>query len=330
MLAGVTEMEFLVNDLSLHGQFPDISSFRSAVQRVMEIRRIVQRFGRSLYCNRNLLHTRVTIDKMMQQAVQVLTKEEQRVLMQWFTQHGPFWEDARNHTPDDWFESDGCIVTDSAIGEAAWCCLNGIERGLVSFTPSNWQFSPVAVDWVVADETKKSTDVMNHWEPSSIEVVLQAAPSPMNSWSKLEEIAKARFVRLSFAVDAFVSLHGHPFVSSAAQRLLVILDILNRYKCCFDEYGNRTREGNEIYQNYFTGKKEGGGRGSLFSDSSDSEKVEFKQKLTFVHPGKDKQTLFCSWHGKVQTPQLRIHFSSPILATEPLYIVYVGPKITKQ
>ena len=87
---------------------------------------------------------------------------------------------------------------------------------------------------------------------------------------------------------------------------------------------------NEIYQNYFTGKKEGGGRGSLFSDSSDSEKVEFKQKLTFVHPGKDKQTLFCSWHGKVQTPQLRIHFSSRILATEPLYIVYVGPKITKQ
>ena len=51
--------------------------------------------------------------------------------------------------------------------------------------------------------------------------------------------------------------------------------------------------------------------------------------MTFKHPTDASKTLFCPWHGKVQTPQLRVHFSWPVRADEPLYIVYVGPKITK-
>ena len=35
-------------------------------------------------------------------------------------------------------------------------------------------------------------------------------------------------------------------------------------------------------------------------------------------------------HGKVKTPQIRIHFSWPITASTPLYVVYVGYKITKK
>ncbi len=109
-----------------------------------------------------------------------------------------------------------------------------------------------------------------------------------------------------------------------------VLEILNRFKVCFDEKGQRTAEGNTIYQDFFTGKKEGGGHGAMFSDSSDSEKNEFGKELTFNHPGAPTQTLFCPWHGKVQTPQLRVHFSDPIRANEPLYVVYVGPKLTKR
>ena len=40
--------------------------------------------------------------------------------------------------------------------------------------------------------------------------------------------------------------------------------------------------------------------------------------------------LFCPWHGKVKSPQYRIHFSWPTTATTPIYIVYVGPKLTKK
>jgi hypothetical protein len=270
------------------------------------------------------------MDKVMQQAVRALNKEEQRALMQWITQHGPFWEDARNHGPDDWIECNGQIVTDSAVGEAAWCSLNGLERGLVSFTPSDWQFSPVTIDWVLDDGIKKTANVFNYWDAATVEAVLQDAPAHLDSWNRLEGIAIARFTQLTFAGDAFVHLKGIPFVPSAAERLRFILDKLNRFKSCFDANGLRTPEGHEIYQNFFTGKKGDGGRGALFTDSSSPEKDEFKMKMTFKNPNNADETLFCPWHGKVQTPQLRVHFSWPIQADQPLYVVYVGPKLTKR
>ena len=62
-------MGFLFNELSVHGQFTDLSAFRTAVGRVMDIRAAVQRFGRELYCHRNLAGNQVTPDAAMQQAI---------------------------------------------------------------------------------------------------------------------------------------------------------------------------------------------------------------------------------------------------------------------
>jgi hypothetical protein len=265
----------------------------------------------------------------MHQAVQVFSLEERRALMQWLTQHGPFWDELRNHGPDDWIECNGRIVTDTAVGEAAWCCLNGIERGLVSLSPSVWQFSPVVVEWITENSGGMHIDVINHWDPGGIEAYLRTLPAPLRSWEELEALATKRCTNLVFAEDAFVPLTGFPFYLSAAQRILLLLDVLNRFVSCFDAEGQRTPEGHEIYREFFTGKKGDGGRGALFSDSSDGEKRIFKSELTFKHPTDNSRALFCPWHGKVQTPQLRIHFSWPIRSDEHLFIVYVGPKITK-
>lgn len=323
-------MELLVNDLSLHGQFSELKSFRNAIQQIMKIRQVVRRFSRELYCHRNLTKASITPTITMPQAIQVLKTDERRAFMQWLTQYGPFWEDVRNHVPDDWFECNGNIVTNTAVGETAWCCLHDIEQRLVSFIPSDWQFSPVSVDWRLNDTNRKTVDVVNYWEPDTIEAFLQNVPVLLASWEQLEVLTKARCNQLTFAVNAFNHLHGHPFALSAAKRLYFILEVLNNFKSCFDTSGELTTEGHEIYRNFFTGKKEGGGRGSLFSDSSDSEKKEFKSEMTFGHPADANKTLFCPWHGKVQTPQLRVHFSWPVRADEPLYVVYVGPKRTKR
>lgn len=320
-------MELLFNDLSLHGQFQDFSSFKDAIERVLTIRKIARRFGRSLHCHRALAHAQVTSTMTMPQAVQTLAVDERRALMQWLTQHGPFWEDTRNHQPDDWFEWNDDVVTDTAVGEAAWCCLNGMEWNLISFSPSDWQFSPVPVSWV-SEDNRKTVEVLNYWDVADIEVSLQAAPTPLASWGQLCEVITDRCQNLSFAADAFTPLVGHPFVSSAAQRVIVILDILNHFITCFDDEGNRTPEGHQVYRDFFTGRKGGGGRGALFSDSSEDEKIQFESKMTFKHPADYGKSLFCPWHGKIQTPQLRVHFSWPIRAEEPLYVVYVGPKIT--
>jgi len=72
-----------------------------------------------------------------------------------------------------------------------------------------------------------------------------------------------------------------------------------------------------------------GYRKAWFSDSSDAEKNEFRTELTFKHPEIDGETLFCTMHDKVKTPQIRIHFSWPVRADAPLYVVYVGQNITK-
>ena len=63
---------------------------------------------------------------------------------------------------------------------------------------------------------------------------------------------------------------------TAAERIRVLLGILDRFRTCFDGEGNRTAEGHEIYQNYFTGKN------ALFTDSSDDEKIEFATCRVFA------------------------------------------------
>jgi len=322
-------MEFLVNDLSLHGQFSDPGEFKAAIVSLMRMRAVARRYGRELNCHRGLSSARVTADKTMQQAVHLLSKEEQRSLMQWLTQQGPFWDDVRVHCSDEWLESNGNVVTDTALGEAAWCCLRGLDHRLVSFSPSSWQFSPVPVVHVVDQGDCDPVSVVNYWNHAAVERDLLAAPPTLASWRDLAVVAQNRFAALTLSKDAFLPLDGSPFAPGAAERILVVLGILERFLGCFDSNGERTQEGHEVYRDFFTGKKGNGGRGALFSDSSDDEKSKFEQALSFQHPEGGNRKLFCSWHGKVQTPQLRVHFSWPVRAGKPLYVVYIGPKITK-
>ena len=136
-------MDLLFNDLSIHGQFPDVAAFRGAIGRVMAIREIARRqYGRELQCHRNVAHARVTRDSSMPQAIQSLSKAKRSALMQWLARSGPFWEDVdfRQHSSDDWLECKGEVVTDTVAGEAAYRLFHGIECCLVSMDPSSWVF----------------------------------------------------------------------------------------------------------------------------------------------------------------------------------------------
>ncbi|MEA1935147.1 MAG: hypothetical protein U9N60_12130 [Thermodesulfobacteriota bacterium] len=323
-------MLLFVNDLSIHGQFPDIQTFKEAISRVMTMREIARQFGRQLYCHRNLAYAQVTKNLSMPQAIQRFDKNEQRSVMQWLTRNGPFWEDIREHSPDEYMECNGNVVTDTAIGEAAYCRFYGSFHDLVSLTPSDWDYSPISVNWIRNGDNNCDFTIDNHWDEEELETTLRSVTMPIMSWRQLATIAVARCPNLAFSNTSFAPLEGLPFVYSAAQRLCFIFDTLNRFKSCFDTYGRRTLEGHDIYCNFFTGKKGKGSRGALFSDSSKDEKRKFKKDMMFPHPNESDKTLFCPWHGKVQTPQLRVHFSWPVRVDESLFIVYVGPKITKR
>ena len=318
-------MDLLFNDLSIQGQFPDVATFRVAIGRVMTIRDLARRrYGRELQCHRNVASAHVTHDSLMPEVIAGLGRNERSALMQWLARSGgPFWDDYRQHGEDDWLECEGEIVTDTAVGEAAYRLFHGTECGLVSIEPSSWVFSPLSVEWHES-ESARSVDVPNYWDGASLTAALDADPTSLGSWSDLGKAARKRCPDLTFSQSCFEPLRGHPFGAGAAQALLSRLVVLHDLKNAFDEDGQRTAEGERILQAHFAGTK------SWFSDSSSAEKAAFRRELTFPHPARAGETLFCTWHGKVKTTQLRIHFSWPVHVSEPLYVVYAGPKITKR
>lgn len=320
----MSEVDLLVNDLSLHGQFADLAEFRDAVRRIMRIREIARRHMRALYCHRGLVNGQVTPHEQLPAAVKAFPLEERRAVMAWLGQYGPFWDDDRQHDGGDWYECAGEVVTDTAVGEAAHCLLHGIDRGLVSLKPSDFVYDPVPVERVFEDDSRQPVDVRNYWEPATVEACLAGAPPALAFWSALGELSALRFGNLRFAENAFEPLRGQPFKQTVAERILVLLQVLDRLKQCFDADGSRTEEGQVLYQMHFTGDK------AWFSDESDANKVKFEDDLTFSHPDAPGESLFCTWHGKVKSPQYRIHFSWPVTAATPVYVVYIGPKITKR
>lgn len=321
-------MELLANERSIHEQFHDIASFRDALARLMSMRAAARRFGREVRCNRMLVNARPAPGMPMQQAIGRLPdKNESRVAMTWLTRAGPFWDDMRRHGADDWLECRGELVTDSAVGEAAFRTLHSIECGLVSFTPSDdWDFSPVEVVWRrKAEKLEDRCAKVDNWrDAGALEDRLREAAPPPTSWNELRQASANRFENLTFAKDCFEPLDGVPFAESSAVRLFVLLDLLNRLAGAFNAAGGRTADGQRIYQDYFTGDN------ALFSDSSDSEKHSFREEMTFPHPDSPGKPLFCPWHGKESHKTLRLHFSWPIQAGKPVYVVYAGPKITKR
>ena len=320
-------MDILANDLSVHGQFHDVPAFQAALDRIMDIRRVARAFQRDVYSSSAFLISQPIRNMPMQQAITRIPDKNKRLsAMSWLTRGGPFWDELQGHGADDWLEYRGDIVTNTAVGEAAYCTLHGIERGLASFTPSNWSFSPIEVVWVYGkDESERRSTAIKNWlDAATLETELRDAAPPVRSWDQLRDISTTRFDRLTFASDCFAPLDGTPFARSSADRILVLLDILHRFAEAFDLSGKRTATGHRIYQNYFTGRQ------ALFSDSSDSEKRNFHNELTFPHPDDPGSRLFCPMHGKERHLTLRLHYSWSGQAWDPVYIAYIGPKLTRR
>lgn len=321
-------MEIFLNDCSLHEQFPDIPSFRAAIVRLMGMREIARRFGGEIHCHRTFVGRKPIRNTPLSKVLNRFTRDQERAVMSWITRGGPFWDDHRQHDSGDWLECRGEIVTDSAVGEAAYRNLHGAECGLVSVTPSDWKYSPIDVVWRQSDDEldDRTVRVLNWWNADALKVVFQKTAKPIRSWRELRRVSIDRFAALEFSDDCFEPLCSTPFAVGAASRFLELLAILDQLAGAHDEKGVRMEEGHKIHHTHFTGDR------AKFSDSSDTEKRKFKSKMTFRHPRDPAATLFCTWHGKLRSGslRLRLHFSWPVQDGDPVYVVYAGPKITKR
>ena len=320
-------MELLANELSVHGQFHDVARFHDALHHLMAVRTVARRFGREVQCNRAFLNAMPVANMPMPQAIGNLRSESQRrAVMTWLTRGGPFWDDIREHGEDHYLECNGEVVTDTSAGEAAYRVMHGVECGLVSFAPSAWCYSPLRVTWIREAEGRPSRDaqVDNWWEPERLEEAMKGRARPVASWNDLRESSNERFASLTFAENCFAPLAGVPFARSAANRFIALLEVLDCLARAFDDAGTRDAEGHRIVGDFFTGDR------AWFSDSSASEKRDFRRELTFVAPDDPSKRVFCPWHGKVPHLTLRLHFSWPVEAGRAIDVVYAGPKLTKR
>lgn len=313
-------MDLLLNELSFHGQYIDFATFHEAISRIMVMKKIARSADIQFYSHREILSRPVAPMTQLDQLLQKLPTDQRRSIFQWLARHGPFWEEVALHDRDIYMDFRGDVVTDTAVGEAAFCVSIGLERALVSATPSDWQCHPVCVR-VVAEDTAE-VSVPNFWEISILEDALREAMPPIASWEQLESRSRKEFQRLTFAIECFSPLSGQPFAAGVATRILARLRILDDLVGSVDAHGKRTTQGHRIYQDHFTGSN------ALFSDSSESEKHEFEKELTFVGP--KGEHLLCTWHGKINHPPFRIHFTWHVSDMVPLYVAYIGIKRTRR
>ena len=309
-------MELMLNELSLHGQFNSHGELHEAIGRIMRMRGIARDFSREVYCHSNALNSLAGLGMPL---VRMFSRDQRTAMMQWLTRQGPFWEDAPKHSHDEYFECGTEVVTGSGLAEAAFCSTIGVDRRMVSFAPSEFAYSPIVVTWRKDNRSAAEIPLGNFWDPAALEAELQLAERPLESWRQLEELCRRRFGKLNFAENCFRSLNGQPFGWGVAKGIMSRMDVLNR----LSDAGMGSGEGRQLYEKHFMGDR------AWFSDSSDREKREFKQELTFPSPDPDGEALFCTWHGKLNTPPYRIHFDWPFPDGGRIYVVYLGLKITR-
>lgn len=319
-------MDFLFNDCSVHEQFNSHESFFQAAESVLKMREAIKRAGHEIYCHRNLRGAFVSPGVCMPEAVQRMRRDTRQIWLTWLTKGGPFWDEVRQHGSDEWLEVENeILVTDTAVGEAAYCLCNGLERELVSLSPSNWNRHPIAVEWRANATTRSRVNVSNYWHLNALSQRLSTIAPTFSSWDSLEKHLRRTCFATCFS-DEFLQMRKYPYVKSVAEGINILLQALNKLSDGIDDQGRRTADAELVYETYFTGAD------PYCTDESTSNKSKYENRMTFPDPTGSGAMLFCPWHGKVNSPSsyppIRIHFAWPINQRGSLVVPYVGKKLT--
>lgn len=320
-------MQVFINDLSLDGQFATPSAFRQAMEPVLVLRMKEPYLRRHLYCSRVLGERYVTENNTLKQAVYALTDRNFKgLVLAWITKNGPFWDDSRQAHSDDYFEYEGEDVTDQGLGEAARRWLSDFDVGTYSFAGSrhNFEKTPISVQHGLSEAPIGHIDIHNFWEIARLQrLVADIRPEPQN-WMETVQRADHDFEGIIFSPQITPRLDIHPFSQALARRIFERLRVLNDLVAETRDDGGLTDKGRQLRESHFVGDK------AWFTDESDGNKQKFKESLTFPDPESPSDSIFCPFHGKVKSPQFRIHFEWPRPSgRKKIKVVYIGPKITK-
>jgi len=141
---------FLLNELSIHNQYQSTSDFETSLKLVLRCRDLLHKYQRTLRCGRGTLGNRQVIKNMpFRQVVgNIADRNVQRAVLLWIDKDGPFWDDEKIHSPDEYFsDNKNDLITDTVLAEAAFRIYQKMDSSVVSFSPSDYLYSPVVVRW---------------------------------------------------------------------------------------------------------------------------------------------------------------------------------------
>ena len=150
-------------------------------------------------------------------------------------------------------------------------------------------------------------------------------PVPPSSWVELVGQCRAKLSKTNI-IERYHkwSSWRTNFSAYVCERTFALLDVLEEYMTAHLPNGERSPRCHEIVQTHFTGDK------AWFSDESEANKQYFRDEMTFVDPTDLAKRIFAPWHGKIKTPQYRVHIEWPAPRhTNRIKVLYIGPKITK-
>ena len=311
----------LFNDASLHGQFAAIEPFRDSLRALWGVRgRLIEK-GLHLKVCRSIRLRQVTPTENFNDLLGSMPREIRTRLLVWLDREGPFWDEERRHSENEYFECGEEVVTDTGAAEAAILKAEGADAWLFSIAPSNYQSNPLQICWRERDGGDLLIDIPNGWTEEQVEECTEAFERPFNSWNELLEWAERECCHLALSTEIEKKLPAQ-FFPTVANRSKVLLRALNKMV-------GHVKDGDEQSFNQMRLDWMHGDR-ARFSDSSESEFRDFGKDLTFQNP-ETGANVVCAWHGKIQTPQYRIHFEWPLPGgADKLFVAYIGPKITKR
>ena len=321
-------MAFFLNELSLHGQYTSTGAFLQALTHMIQLKNEIEKSGGEFLCCDHLRSAQVTESTTFQAEIAALTNAAQRLtIIRWFDRNN--WLSLQEHDSNDEFLWGQLDVTGFSMSEAAFRLSMGENAALVSFHPSRCGALTLRVSWETAGNDAIVIEIENHWSVDKLVSAVQLLASdtrsqPVQSWPQLIDWGRQYCHHLIFPDFVLEQLNGVPFSLVVAQQAQRRFEVLDKLKEETDNQGERTSAGHQLYQTHFIGER------AWFTDESETNKQKFETEMTFPNPMRTEEEIFCPWHGKISTQNFRIHFTWPLQQiTDPISVVYIGPKITK-
>lgn len=320
-------MRWYLNDSSLQGQFATEREFVDEIGKLARLKMHLPVSGSQLYCTSKLALTKVTREASCSEAIlRAAQVDEKRLILSWIAKSGPFLEEDRMPEQDDYFEFEGLDVTDHGLGEAARRENNRDDSGIFSFTGGtiNFERTPLVVQHGLPEDPFGHIHIPNVWEVPHLEERIRGISAEPQNWKELLQVCRSRFELLMIPDSVQERIERETFYPVVARRTLVLLQTLHIIVSGRSAQGSLNEKALSLWQQHSQGGK------AWFTDESEGNKHKFKNEMTFPDPENPSNRLFCPWHGKIKTPQFRIHFEWPVPPGQSrLKILYIGPKITK-